>query len=638
MKINVLPSEIYNKISAGEVVERPANVVKELVENSIDGGATKINIEIFGGGIKKIIVSDNGCGISSDDIEKAFLPHSTSKITKEEDLYSISSLGFRGEALASISAVSKIEIYSKVEDEPTGTLLKINGGKIEEKREIGFETGTRLVVNDLFYNTPVRLKFLKKPKSEELEITNLMAKIIMANPQISFKYYVDEKVIYTTFGNGLAEAMYIIYGKETYNNLLEVNYEQDNINVFGYIAKPTFSKPNRSYQTLFVNGRVVTNYMVSAAVQDALEGYIMKGKFPLYALNITLPFNTVDVNVHPTKQEVKFEYPNKIYSIINNAIFKTVSKANYIQNTEINQQEKSLKNEIEINEKNKYLNLIKNIKNTDNNIELKSNENFLSKIISEKYINSLEINNTKNNEKEEKHEENNKNKFDNFIFKEIEINSEIISEKKQENIQNNYKISQENFNIFKNYKIIGILFKTYILIENENCLFIIDQHAAHERQLYDKYMAEMENNKIPNQQLLTPFVFTTNFKETLFLNENLKLLQNFGIEISEFGENSFKVSSVPMVLANINLSDFFSNILNDISSYLKKPISFLKDIIARAACRAAVKAGDNLTDVEIEKLLSKFNDEDNVLLCPHGRPIIIKFNKTEIEKWFKRIV
>ena len=241
MKINVLPSEIYNKISAGEVVERPANVVKELVENSIDGGATKINIEIFGGGIKKIIVSDNGCGISSDDIEKAFLPHSTSKITKEEDLYSISSLGFRGEALASISAVSKVEIYSKVEDEPTGTLLKINGGKIEEKREIGFETGTRLVVNDLFYNTPVRLKFLKKPKSEELEITNLMAKIIMANPQISFKYYVDEKVIYTTFGNGLAEAMYIIYGKEIYNNLLEVNYEQDNINVFGYIAKPTFS-------------------------------------------------------------------------------------------------------------------------------------------------------------------------------------------------------------------------------------------------------------------------------------------------------------------------------------------------------------------------------------------------------------
>ena len=334
MAINLLPSEIYNKISAGEVVERPASVVKELVENSIDGGATRISVEVFGGGIEKIIVSDNGCGISPDDLEKAFMPHATSKISKEEDLFTIASLGFRGEALASISAVSKVEVFSKTEDNDFGTKLKIEGGNFGEKHEIGFENGTRIVVSNLFYNTPARLKFLKKPKSEEGEITNLMAKIIMANPQISFRYCADDKVVYNTFGNGLAEAMYIIYGKETYDNLLEVNYERDGISVFGYIARPTFCKPNRTYQTIFVNGRVVSNYMISAAVQDALEGYIMKGKFPLFALNLTLPYDGVDVNVHPSKQEVKFEYPNKIYSIVNNSIFKAVANANYVQKAE----------------------------------------------------------------------------------------------------------------------------------------------------------------------------------------------------------------------------------------------------------------------------------------------------------------
>ena len=288
MGINLLPSQIYNKISAGEVVERPASVVKELVENSIDGGATKITVEVFDGGIKKIVVSDNGCGIEPEDVEKAFLPHATSKISNEEDLASIASLGFRGEALASISAVSKVELISKTENNDYGIVLKIEGGVFGEKHEIGANEGTRMTVSDLFFNTPARLKFLKKPKSEEHEITTLIEKFIMANPTISFRYVVDEKIVYNTFGNGLAEAMYIIYGKETYDNLLEVNYERNGIIVSGFIARPTHCKPNRTYQTLFVNGRVVTNYMVSSAVQDALESYIMKGKFPLFPLKVIL--------------------------------------------------------------------------------------------------------------------------------------------------------------------------------------------------------------------------------------------------------------------------------------------------------------------------------------------------------------
>ena len=340
MSINVLTSDIYNKIAAGEVVERPASVVKELVENSIDGNANKITIEINGAGIEKIIVSDNGIGIESNDVEKAFLPHATSKISNDKDLEKIESLGFRGEALASISSVSKIEITTKTENEEYGTKLDIIAGKIENKTSIGFDKGTRIIVKDLFFNTPARLKFLKKPKYEEAEITNIISKFILAYPNISFRYIVENKIVYNTFGNGLAEAMYIIYGKETYDNLLEVNFKRNDISIYGFIARPTFSKPNRTYQTVFVNGRVVNNYMISSAVQDAVENFIMKGKFPLFALNINLPYELVDVNVHPAKMEVKFANPNIIYGIVNNAIYDVVSKANYIQeNKEANYEE-----------------------------------------------------------------------------------------------------------------------------------------------------------------------------------------------------------------------------------------------------------------------------------------------------------
>lgn len=624
MAINLLPSEIYNKISAGEVVERPASVVKELVENSIDGGATRISVEVFGGGIDKIVVSDNGCGISPDDLEKAFMPHATSKISKEEDLFTIASLGFRGEALASISAVSKVEVFSKTEDNDFGTKLKIEGGNFGEKHEIGFENGTRIVVSNLFYNTPARLKFLKKPKSEEGEITNLMAKIIMANPQISFRYCADDKVVYNTFGNGLAEAMYIIYGKETYDNLLEVNYERDGISVFGYIARPTFCKPNRTYQTIFVNGRVVSNYMISAAVQDALEGYIMKGKFPLFALNLTLPYDGVDVNVHPSKQEVKFEYPNKIYSIVNNAIFKAVANANYIQRAEEKEEiipEKS-------NEKDQLFKIISDTDKNNSEIEFKSTDNLLSKIFYEKYLKNenLENNNTENNEKKE-------NKFENFQFEEVEIKSEEKEKENSEEIVQN-KIEE----VFENYKLIGVAFETYILVEKENNLLIIDQHAAHERQLFDKFKSEIEQNEIPSQQLLVPYILSTNQKETEFLGENIKLLTDFGIEISQFGDNTFKVSAVPSILSEMNLKVFFDGVLDDISSYLKKPIDLIKKKIATTACRAAVKAGDKLSESEISILLKNFKENGNVLLCPHGRPVIVSVSKTEIEKWFKRIV
>lgn len=623
MGINILPSEIYNKISAGEVVERPASVVKELVENSIDGGATKITVEIFEGGIKKIIVSDNGTGIEPEDVEKAFLPHATSKISSETDLFSIASLGFRGEALASIAAVSQVELVSKTENNDYGISFKINGGVPESKSEVGFEKGTRISVSNLFFNTPARLKFLKKPKSEEGEITPLIAKIILANPTLSICYIVDNRIVYNTFGNGLAEAMYIIYGKETYDNLLEVSYNRDEISVNGFIARPTFAKPNRTYQTLFVNGRVVSNYMISSAVQDAVDAYIMKGKFPLFALNISIPFEQVDVNVHPSKQEVKFENLGKIYGIVNSAIYKAVSNANYIQETTIFEEPVKSANEPENSKTNSSFELAKLLQEHatkfNEGTTLKSSDSTLSKILAENLNNNL-------NKNEEKID------LNQIKLEEVEI-SPIIPEKNKEIIQQN--IIPE---FFEKYKIIGVLFETYILIEQDDLFYIIDQHAAHERQLFDRFSKEVEEGGLTLQSLLVPYVFSANLKETEFLENNLDVLNSSGIEITPFGENTFKVSAVPAMLSQMNLKEFFSSILEETTGLSRKTNEALKNKIARHACRSAVKAGNKLSEGEIDVLLKSFKENKNVLLCPHGRPIVVVFKKTEIEKWFKRIV
>lgn len=636
MGINILPSEIYNKISAGEVVERPASVVKELFENSIDGGATKIIIEVVNGGISEIIVRDNGVGIEPAEVEKAFLPHATSKISKEEDLNTIASLGFRGEALASIASVSKIEMISKTENNDYGVILKISGGKIVEKSEIGAEKGTTVKVSDLFFNTPARLKFLKKPKSEEGEITHLISKLILANPNISIRYVVDEKIIYNTFGNGLAEALYIIYGKETYDNLLEIDFTSNDISLNGFIARPTYCKPNRTYQTLFVNNRLVSNYMISAAIQDAVEGFIMKGKFPLFALNLKVPYSSVDVNVHPSKQEVKFESPSKIYGIVNSAIYKTVSTANFIQSDNgsifnVQKEEEideSKLQKIEKKEGFSFADFVKISKNDSSNLMMRdSGTSTLSKIIYEKSL--------KNREKIENNPINNQK----IVLEEVEIvsNPEINPVKNEIKIEEKY---DQNImkNVFNNFKMVGVLFNTYILIEKGESMFIIDQHAAHERQLYDRIIDEVRTNKVSTQVMLAPYILHVNNKEKEFILENIEALIGFGIDITEFGENTFKVAAVPYVLSNIDLQKFFDSVLGDVNSLLKKPLSFINDTFARKACRAAVKGGDKLSENEIAILLDGFVKNKNVLLCPHGRPIVLEFTKYEIEKWFRRII
>ncbi len=610
MGINILPEDVFNKISAGEVVERPASIVKELVENSIDAGATKISIEVFDGGLREIIITDNGSGIEPEDIEKAFMPHATSKIQKSEDLENISSLGFRGEALASITAVSQVEMITKTENHDFGVQISYSGGKFQEKNEIGAANGTKIVVKNLFFNTPARLKFMKKPKSEEGEITHLLSRLILANPSVSFRYSADGKIIYNTFGNGLAEALYIVYGKDVYDNLIEINSESGDMSIRGYIARPTLAKPNRTYGTLFVNGRLVNNYMIFSAITDALEGFIMKGKFPLFALNLNLPFEDVDVNVHPSKQEVKFANPGKIYGFVSNAIYKAVSNVNFIQN--ITNEEKDVQPVEEVKE--------------ENLTTLSKDEGS-----SFSYIMNI-INKSSNGDK-----------FANQPSKLVEIAIE-----ENEKIKPEESVSQQNFatslpvneqtkveEVFNHFEIIGVIFNTYIILQKGEFVYFIDQHAAHERQLYDKIMASVEQNEVTTQSLFMPIEIGINEKESSFLTENQEKFKNFGFNFTIF-DNVLKIVAIPYIISNMNIKDFFDSVFAEIDSFANKPLSYINERFTQLACKSAVKAGNVLSKQEISILLDRFAQNGHVLLCPHGRPIVLQLSRNEIEKMFKR--
>lgn len=610
MGINILPEDVFNKISAGEVVERPASIVKELVENSIDAGATKISIEIFDGGLREIIITDNGSGIEPDDIEKAFMPHATSKIQKSEDLENIASLGFRGEALASITAVSQVEMITKTENHDFGVQISYSGGKFQEKNEIGAANGTKIVVKNLFFNTPARLKFMKKPKSEEGEVTHLLSRLILANPSVSFRYSADGKIIYNTFGNGLAEALYIVYGKDVYDNLIEVNSESGDMSIRGYIARPTLAKPNRTYGTLFVNGRLVNNYMIFSAITDALEGFIMKGKFPLFALNLNLPFEDVDVNVHPSKQEVKFANPGKIYGFVSNAIYKAVSNVNFIQN--ITNEEKDVQPVEEVKEENLTT---------------------LSKDEGSSFSYIVNIINKSSTE----------DKFANQPSKLVEIAIE-----EDEKIKPEEQVSQQNFatslpvneqtkveEVFNHFEIIGVIFNTYIILQKGEFVYFIDQHAAHERQLYDKIMASVEQNEVTTQSLFMPIEIGINEKESSFLTENQEKFKNFGFNFTIF-DNVLKIVAIPYIISNMNIKDFFDSVFAEIDSFANKPLSYINERFTQLACKSAVKAGNVLSKQEISILLDRFAQNGHVLLCPHGRPIVLQLSRNEIEKMFKR--
>lgn len=661
-KINVLTKEIYNKIAAGEVVEKPASVVKELVENSIDAGATNIVIEILEGGIKQIKVSDNGCGIEYDDFDKVFLAHATSKVKTVEDLSSIGTLGFRGEALSSIASVSNISLASKTENASEGYQVKVSGGEMGEITPIGATTGTYIVISDLFFNIPARKKFLRKPKLEENDITNYIARLILANPNISIKYVADNKIVYHSFGTGLYDAIYSIYGKGIVDNIFEVSFERGDFKFSGYLGKPTYSKPNRTYQTLVINGRYVINQTISTSIFKAYDNFLMKGTFPFFVLHLQIPLDKVDVNVHPNKLEVKFEDSNTVFGLVYSEILNILYGVNSAKKitTEDDFDEPIVEQEklVDIRDLGSAYNTRTNTENNapaeeDNEEEIK--EIALTDTVEyETNKQNVELEDFKKNVKEAESEgfklvqfvtnstfdfNVNQNKTtDNLMAQETPIEPENkLSDLLDKFTKTNS--SQDTFLGNDNFKNIGTLFNTYVLIEKDTKLLLIDQHAGHERLLFDKFNLELENKQVAIQPLMVPYVLDTNYNESNFILENISTLTDLGFEIDSFGDNSFKVSSVPLLFDNINLSEFFDNILTDIDNKLiLSKNNSIKEYLAKKACKSAVKGNDKLSNNEISKLINELSKPDQVLLCPHGRPIVVEVDRKEIEKWFKRIV
>lgn len=655
MRINCLEPQIYNKIAAGEVVERPASIVKELVENSVDAGSTIITVSIWGGGINEIKVEDNGKGIHYDDLERAFLPHATSKIQTEEDLFGIKTLGFRGEALASIASVSEVVLESHQQGAEYAGIIELSAGEIIKEKSISSRReGTTITVSNLFFNVPARQKFLKKPKTEEGEITSLMAKFILANPCIAFKYIVDGKIKYISTGKGMQDALFVVYGKEAIENTMYIEKDYGYIKIYGFIGKPSFSKPNRTYQTIIINNRVVTNNTIIGAVQSAYGEMLMKKQFPFFVLYMDLDYTKLDVNVHPNKMEVRFENSQDIYlkvlEVVNrklNALDFSASVVDFM-GTGVQEKEIIAPKEFKINETEENVEIVSSNEEKSTPISMGTTITPASQVTIEQATpvdySTVNDNLTIGTIEQEKER---RNIFSSMALLSdgedkveygVGLGSRLLDELQQKIKQSKQESMLDS--IKEDYfRVVGVLFKTYIIVERDDELLLIDQHAGHERLLYDKFIKQVKGAEIDVQPLFLPYVLSLNSAEDNFFQSVLPSLYKLGFDIEEFGERSYKVSSVPYLLADIKLKEFFDSILSDVKNIKTITIvEVLKDKLASMACKAAVKAGDELSQGEIKILLNEFRENGTKLLCPHGRPVVVKIERKELEKWFKRIV
>ena len=653
-KINVLDSSVYNLIAAGEVVEKPASVVKELVENSIDAGAKNIKIEVVDGGIKQIKVSDDGSGIEEEYLAKAFLPHATSKIEKASDLDSIMTLGFRGEALASIAAVSNVKLTSKVRKEELGNTISLSAGKITNQDSVGAPDGTTIIVSDLFFNVPARAKFLRKAKSEEAEITNMVERFILANPSLNISYFADGKQVIASEGSTLKEAMYSVYGKQVLTETLEVHSKNRIMEVNGYIGRPSYSKPNRTYQTIVINGRYIQNVTIAAAVANAYGEMLMKRRYPFFVLDIKIDPTAIDVNVHPTKMEVRFGNDIPIYSFINDAVSRALSEMDYILSVDTQTGEVTKRGASDIIAPQNANFGPKNQPKQSDFANFYPKEN--SKQIDKAGVNLNPFANLDAYKTPEQKQEVATKIIDSSMT--LSAGSDVqaadgfglgsvLLEKLAQggNKTEDYKTEQQgmlaNNTEFSNamIKTIGKLFNTYILVEYGDNLYMIDQHAAHERILYEKFTKEYNAHALVIQPLMFPYILTVNPTESTMLLDCLSQMRELGFDIDEFGDRTFKISAIPMLLSNINFDVFFAGFLADVKNTNGiKQSDFIKEKLMQHSCKSAVKGGNDLSKSEIEQLFKEMNNEKIPLFCPHGRPIAVRVTKTEIEKWFKRIV
>lgn len=632
-KINILTPNVFNMISAGEVVERPSSVVKELVENSIDAGATRVDILVEEGGLNKIQVSDNGIGIEREDMRSAFLPHATSKLSNITDLDSLATLGFRGEALASISSVSNVTLTSASKLQKTSSQIVLHGGQVAFEGESNRSEGTLICVENLFFNTPARLKFLKKASSELRFVQDVVKALILANPQVSISLSNEDGIILQSDGGTLEDAIYSVYGAKTADNLIKIDVEQrGNIRVEGYTSKIDYTKPNRTYQSIIVNGRAVEDVTVQTAVERAYAEYLMKRTYPMFIVDILMPFEDVDVNVHPSKTEVRFRDKQALFSAVYHAVQDTITKS--LQNTSYGF---NIAQNDQIEPQNTQNNRILP-QNTTEFFASEPKQDFVQTHIDTSKLFSGKTQ-PKNYQSIDFYQTNqmpsNVLKDDVIGSLEADFTHSCTPQNNTEN-ENTYEIEDEQC-VFDG-KIVGQIFDTYIICQRDTLVYLIDQHAAHERVLYDRILEKF--NVEYAQPLLIPYKLTLTGEEAEYFDRILPNLRNLGFEIED-RHTSYLISAVPEPVANVNFgkffSDLFANMLNENDLTLE---NLLKDKLCQQACKGAIKGGESLSRAQIERVIKFYVDENGNLpsKCPHGRPAVVAFSEKDIEKLFKRIV
>lgn len=671
--INILDDLTINKIAAGEVVERPSSVTKELIENSIDASSTQIVIDIVDGGKKQIRITDNGEGIPSSEVDKSFLRHATSKIKKIDDLYDLYSLGFRGEALASIASVSRLEMITKTKDEPLGTKVVLEGGKEVLKEPVGTKNGTTIIIKDLFFNTPVRQKFLKSTHAETINISDLINKLAIGNTNVQFKYINNGKLMLNTPGdNKLISVIRSIYGKEIVENLIEINEEGSFCNINGYIGNNNIYRSNKNLQHIYINNRYVRSKIILDAINEAYKSIIPINKQGVCFLNIDINPAKIDVNIHPTKMEIKFENDKDLYIEIRDLLKKKLLNTaligkyeNYDDKFKVNESKETY-----LQEKEAYLQTFNNLNKEneeDKNLNKATPKNDFSELnsfmslsealsknnkVEENKANKEKVKDntiTSNNiEKEIKLQsiENKKNEFfidgvvdvsKSFSFDELNSLNEKNDKKAELNQISEENIKSENRFSITDFRVVGSILNTYIVLEKNEAMYLLDQHAAHEKVLYEEYMKKFKNHKIDMQMLLDPIVMEFSNVDMMKIENNMDLFLNFGFEIELFGNNHIMVRGVPTIFGTPESEKFILQIIDNMED-LSSSYDLKGDKFASMACRAAIKANDKIHIIEMKKLLLQMEKCENPFTCPHGRPTIVEISKKEIEKMFKRIM
>lgn len=683
-RINLLDEITINKIAAGEVVERPSSIVKELVENSIDAGADRIIIEVENGGKSLIKITDNGCGIPSSEVKKCFLRHATSKIDKIDDLFNLFTLGFRGEALASICAVSKLEMTTKFEDEAVGTKITLVGGNIEAKEAVGANTGTSIVIKDLFFNTPARKKFLKTDHAELMNITDIVNKLAIGYPNVKFRYLNAGKLMVNTPGDGkLVSVVRSIYSREVSENLIEINYDCSLFKIDGYIGNNNIYRSNRNLQHVYINGRFVKSKIIYDAIANAYKSIIPINKHAVCFINLHLDPQKVDVNIHPGKIEVKFEKENEIKLEIMEYIrakllkqsligkfetFDRVPKDRAVKqdfsgnafknqdfgNTTTNFSETSTKfgdknikpidlsDEVDVNSfiklddfEEKKKKEVKNKSNATKNTSLKNYDNKTNK--RESYSSGFssynsDMDNYKNSYSSAVKIEDNDKISETESQMAFTAEGAILDSEKRDEIEK----KEAGFSL-KYYKVVGVVFDTYIVLQKGESMYLMDQHAAHERVLFERYMNAFHRREVHMQMLLDPIVLELSSVDMLQVEKNIDVFRNFGFEVEIFGMNNILIRGVPNLFGTPQSEKFILELIDNIDK-ISNNYDLKDDRFAIMACKSAIKANDRIQNIEIESLFKQLEKCENPYTCPHGRPTMVEISKVEIEKMFKRIM